>query len=154
MNPIDPSLSNIVAIITALGVIAALFYNGVTIRSNQQNRKYQAYMDLQKELDSINEVVPDIGDLMLKESELEARDKDVQNKVRLYRKRYIEFHNKVARLVLKHVLPDSIAKYFHDSFASAQSLRDVCDTQAPFPIHAKYLKEWCSRKEFRPKKIQ
>lgn len=70
------SLTAIVAIVSSLGVIGALVFNGLTIRKDQKSRHYQAFMDLQNERDAIQKEFPDIrAFLPLTEPELKTIQK-------------------------------------------------------------------------------
>ncbi|MDE1767601.1 MAG: hypothetical protein KGI27_15210, partial [Thaumarchaeota archaeon] len=95
------SLTAIVAIISSLGVIGALVFNGITLRRDQKSRHYQAFMDLQKERDEIQKEYPEIRDVIrLNSTEIKNYPDDKQVKLKMYQWKIIQFHDKVAHLAL------------------------------------------------------
>ena len=142
------SLTAIVAIISALGVIGALVFNGLTLRRDQKSRHYQAFMDLQKERDEIQMVYPEIVDIIqLKPTEVANLPVERKNKLRTYQWKFIQFHDKVAHLALTGVIPKSIPKYFEDTFPSAFTMIDFAVQPDVVRESAKYLLEWCKREK-------
>lgn len=64
----------------------------------------------------------------------------------MYRWKYIQFHDKVAHLALKGVIPRSIPKYFSDTFPDALIFIEISAKPEQIKNASKYLLEWC-RKE-------
>ena len=148
MNFADPSLTDLVAIISAFGVIGALAFTGITIRRDQQSRHYQMFMDLQKERDDIQKQFPEIRDLLLlNETDLKKHPEERQVKCRMYKWEYIQFHDKVAHLALTGVIPKSIPKYFEDTFPSALVFIDLAPHAEVVKEYTKYLQEWCKKEK-------
>ena len=139
-------LTDIVAIVSALGVIGALVFNGLTLRRDQKSRHYQAFMDLQKERDEIQKKFPDIRDLLrLEESELKKHPEERQVECRMYKWKFIQFHDKVAHLALTGVIPKSIPKYFEDTFPTALDLMDFTPHPDKIKEYLKYVQKWCEQ---------
>ena len=143
---IPVSLTAIVSIISALGVIGALLFNGLTIRQDQKSRHYQAFMDLQSERDKIQSEYPQIRDMMgLEPSEVDKYPEEKREQFRLYQWKFVQFHDKVAHLALTGVIPKSIPKYFEDSFPVALQMIDFAIKPDVVKKYTKHLQEWCKK---------
>lgn len=141
-------LSTAIAIISALGVIGALIFNGITVRKDQKNRHYEIFVSLQKERDEIQESYPEIINLIdLKPEEVSKHPRTEQVKLRTYQWKFIQFHDKVAHLALKGIIPKNIPRYFVDTFPSALAMIDLAVDPEVVMKYTKYLQEWCIKEK-------
>lgn len=141
-------LIDYVAIISALGVIGALVFNGITNLRDKKSRHYQIFKDLNEEFTLIQENYPNFYKIVsLNEAELKKQPEDLQNQLRMYRWKFIQFHEKIAHLALTGVIPKKITLFFNDTFPDA--LRHI--ELAPKPEYLRELSpnlmKWCKQEK-------
>ncbi|QUC65321.1 hypothetical protein NsoK4_03490 [Nitrosopumilus sp. K4] len=142
----------IVGVVSALGVIGALVFNGITNLRDKKSRHYEIFQDLMKEYTQIQEVIPDIVKIAsLDRAELKKQPETLQNKVRMYRWKFVQFHEKIAHLALTGIIPKEITQFFNETFPDAIKHIEL----SPNPEYIKELSpnlfNWCEQEKIKTK---
>ena len=145
------SLTDIVAIVSAFGVIGALTFNGLTLRKDQKSRYYSFLQDLQNEFIEIakrNREVMKWDDSTLAEITIKSPNDVVV--VNEYRWEFLLFHEKIAHFAIRKVISEEIARYFQTTFS--QSLKYVELSLDPDLLKSKleFLYRWCEKEKITP----
>ncbi|MGI0021636.1 MAG: hypothetical protein ACRD9Q_02130 [Nitrososphaeraceae archaeon] len=140
----------IVAYISAGGVIGALIFNGLTHLKDKKSRYYQAFKDLEEERTKIQEPYAEFHELEWStNAELEKMHGMLKNpavdKVKTYRWKHIQFHDKVAHLALSGIVSKEIARYFNDTFPYALAYIPLTPNPEEIRKLSPNLVSWCDK---------
>lgn len=138
----------IVAIISAIGVIGALIFNGLTHLKETKSQHYQAFKDLEEEFTKIQEEFPKIRKwdndhalVIQKQSENDFVS------VNMFRWKYVQFHEKVAHLAIQKIISKEIARYYHTTFPYALRYVDLVLDPEKVKSTCTFLYQWCEKEK-------
>ena len=138
------NFTTIVAIVSVIGVIGALIFNGLNLRKDQKSRYYDAFKDLYHEMSIIYDQPRDvINAQFLDDEELKKLPKEIQDKTKKFRIAYVNFHEKVAHLVSMNIISKPIARFFSSTFSIALVLLDLLPKDEEYEW-CTYMRDWCS----------
>ena len=108
----------IIAAIAAFVAAGGLIFNGITTRQQSKSNHYRIFKEIEEEYNKIDPRSVEIKKFITMDfAELEKQTDDIQGKVSQFRRDHGEFHEKIAYLTLKGIIPKDIAKFYDLSFA-------------------------------------
>lgn len=146
------NLTDVVAIVSAFGVIGALIFNGITLRKDQKTRYFSFLQDLQNEFIEIakrNRDVMKWDDSSIAEVLVKSPNDLVA--INEYRWEFLLFHEKIAHFAIRKVISEEIAQYFRTTFSL--SIRYVELSTDPDLLKSKleFLYKWCEKEKITSK---
>lgn len=147
--------TTIVAVVSVIGVIGALIFNGLNLRKDQKSRYYDAFKDLYHEMSIIYDQPRDVIRVQFFDyDELKKLPKEIQDRTKKFRIDYVNFHEKVAHLVSMNIISKPIARFFSSTFPVALLFLDLLPKDAQGEEGGGYLRDWCKNEKIEKYKVK
>jgi len=138
--------------ISALAAAAGLFFNGWTQSQQSKSNYYNVFKEIEEEYNDIDKRSLDLKEYVtLNDSELMKQSDEIINKTRQFKRDHVEFHEKLAHLYYKKIIPKNILEYFNLTFSHACFYVETSDKKEKIKKQINNLIKWCDDNNIKPK---
>lgn len=145
----------IVSIAGLFSAIGALVFNSLSQSSQNKNQYYQILKDFEGEYIKLGEIEVQLRDFVgMTFEELSRQPRETIEDVELYRWKFYQFHERIAHLALKGIIPKEIARYYVFSFGVDLFYIDIDFNPEILKQELSYTMTWCRNENIRkPSKL-
>ncbi len=136
----------IVSIAGMFSAIGALVFSGISQSSQNKNQYYQILKDFEGEYIKLGEIESQLRDFVgMTFEELSTQPREIIEDVELYRWKFYQFHERMAHLALKGIIPKEIARYYVFSFGADLFYIEIDFNPEILKQELSYTMTWCKK---------
>lgn len=149
MNVVGGSVGNDVTVIVSVAglcsAVGALVFSSISQASQNKNQYYQILKDFEVEYTKLGEIEVQLRSFVaMTFEELSRQPRETIEDVELYRWKYYQFHERMAHLALRGIIPKEIARYYALSFGVVLFYIEIDFDPQMLRRELAYIIRWCN----------
>lgn len=134
----------LVSIAGLFSAFGALVFSGLSRSSQNKNQYYQILKDFESEYSKLVEIESQLKEYVkMTFADLSRQPREVIEDVELYRWKFYQFHERLAHLALRGIIPKEIARYYSFSFRIDLHFIDIDFDPQALGQELVHTMRWC-----------
>lgn len=134
----------VVSIAGMSSAAGALVFSSLSQVSQNKSHYYQIMKDFEEQYTNLAEIEVQLRDYVsMTFDEISRQPREVIEDVELYRWKFYQFHERLAHLALRGIIPKEIARYYVFSFGTDLFYIDIDFDPKVLKLQLSYTMTWC-----------
>ncbi|MEM4379043.1 MAG: hypothetical protein QXX85_08695 [Candidatus Nitrosotenuis sp.] len=137
-----------------IGAVAAavgLIFNGLTNLQQSKSNYFTIFKELEKEYNEIDSRSLELKDYILMNDEELKKEGENFNKTTQFKRDFVQFHEKLAHLYYKKIIPKNILEFFDLTFSHALYYINTSNNREEIKKQVDNLIKWCKDRQIEKK---